>query len=363
MGQTFGRGLSFALVLGADRQKGQAQGSGGTCYDGGVRTPRIKVAPELGEAAYHCMTRTVNGEHLFNDTAREVLRKQIRLLAEFCGVEIVTYAILANHFHVLVRVPKKTELADAELLRRYRLLYPRPTRYQSMRLKVMAGLLTENGPEAIAWRRRISVLMGDVSQFMKLLKQRFSIWFNQTHGRFGTLWAERFKSVLLEGTGRVLQTMAAYIDLNCVRAGLAEDPKDYRFCGYAEAVGGLELARRSLQSVCGGRKWEETQTAYRKVLFGTGAGPRAKGGGISIEAFNQVVAEGGKLSLAAVLRCRVRYFSDGAVLGSKGFVEEQLAAYRARTGRREGTGPRALPPIADWGELAVLRNVRLPALE
>jgi REP element-mobilizing transposase RayT len=320
------------------------------------------VVPELGEAAYHCMTRTVNGERLLNDTAREVLRKQIRLLAEFCGVEIVTYAILANHFHVLVRVPQKTELADPELLRRYRLLYPRPTRYQSMRLQMLESLLEENGPEAIAWRRRISTLMGDISQFMKLLKQRFSIWFNKTHNRFGTLWAERFKSVLVEGAGRVLQTMAAYIDLNCVRAGLAEDPKDYRFCGYAEAVAGVEMARRGLESVCGELKWEETQAAYRKLLFGTGVGPREKGGGISIEDFNRVMAEGGKIPLATVLRCRIRYFSDGAVLGSKGFVEQQLAAYRERTGRREGTGPRALPPIADWGELVVLRKVRQPAL-
>ena len=40
--------------------------------------------------------------------------------------------------------------------------------------------------------------MGDVSVFAQELKQRFSLWFNRHHERFGTLWAERFKSVIVE---------------------------------------------------------------------------------------------------------------------------------------------------------------------
>jgi putative transposase len=308
------------------------------------------------------MTRTVNGERLFNDTAKEFLRKQIWLIADFCGIQIVTYAILSNHFHVLVRVPKKTAIADTELLRRYRLLHPRPSCYQTARLRVIQEQMADNGPEAVQWRRRLSALMGDVSQYMKLLKQRFSIWFNKSRHRFGTLWSERFKSVLVEGVAGVLQAMAAYIDLNCVRARLVADPKDYRFCGYAEAVSGREAAREGIRSVGGEQEWEKTQAAYRKLLFGTGAGAREKGGGISIEAFERVVAEGGRLPLADALRCRIRYFSDGAVLGSRAFVEAQLMVYRSKTGRRERTGPRELPPVADWGELAVLRKVRQPAL-
>jgi putative transposase len=312
----------------------------------------------LGEAAYHCLTRTVNGERLFDDTAKEILRRQLWIVGEFCGVRIVTYQVLGNHFHVLVVVPKKVAIPDAELLRRYRLLHPQPTRYQAARLNVIESQLSENGPDAVAWRCRMLALMGDVSQYMKLLKQRFSIWFNKSHGRFGTLWSERFKSVLVEGGGRVLRTMAAYIDLNCVRAGLAEDPKDYRFGGYAEAVGGRESAREGLKWVCGGNDWAETQSIYRRLIFGTGMAPRIGGAAITAAAFKAVMAEGGKLALAEVLRCRIRYFSDGAVLGSKAFVEAQLAAYRLKTGRRGGSGPRELPPIAEWGELAVMRPLR-----
>ena len=196
-----------------------------------MRTARIKVSPVEGEAFYHCMSRTVNGERLFDDAAKEILRKQIHQTADYCGVQVLTYAILSNHFHVLLRVPQAVEVSDAELLRRYRGMYPKPNAYQVARLEVIESLLKSGAREGKAWRKRQLALMGDVSPFMKLVKQRFSIWFNKSHNRYGTLWSERFKSVLVEGNGRVLETMAAYIDLNCVRAGLADDPKDYRFCG------------------------------------------------------------------------------------------------------------------------------------
>jgi putative transposase len=323
-----------------------------------MRQPRIKITADEGAAVYHCMSRSVNGERLFDDVAKEVLRKQFWQVADYCGVQITTYAILSNHFHVLVRVPQKIALPDTELLRRYHVLYPKPTRYQTARLEVIRQQLATDGPEATTWRKRQLALMGDVSQFMKLVKQRFTIWFNKSHQRYGTLWSERFKSVLVEPHGRALETMAAYIDLNCVRAGLAEDPKDYRFCGYAEAVAGHKAAQSGLMSIFGTMGWTEAQAGYRQILFGTGTGPRKHGGVIRPEEFQTVLKAGGKLPLATVLRSRVRYFSDGAVLGSKAFVSLHLAAYRRRTGQRELTFPRPLPPLTDWGELSTLRGLR-----
>ncbi|MDR2862715.1 MAG: transposase, partial [Puniceicoccales bacterium] len=55
-------------------------------------------------AVYHCISRTVNGEFLFDDTSKEMLRKHIHQTAEFSGIEVITYAIMSNHFHVLVRI-------------------------------------------------------------------------------------------------------------------------------------------------------------------------------------------------------------------------------------------------------------------
>jgi putative transposase len=310
---------------------------------------------------YHCMSRTVNGERLFDDIAKDILRRQLWRVADYCGVEIVTYAILSNHFHVLARVPKWEEPSDAELLRRFRVLYPRPTPYQTARFEVVQAQLASNGPDASAWRRQQLALMGDISQFMKLVKQRFAIWFNKTHRRFGTLWADRFKSVLIEPRGRVVETMAAYIDLNCVRAGLVTDSAEYRFCGYAEAVAGCAAARRGLRLAIGGRTWGETQAAYRQLVFGTGAAPRLGGATLPIEQFRKVIAEGGKLPLATVLRYRVRYLSDGAVLGSRAFVARQLADYLRNTGRRAGAKPRPLPNCTEWGDIASLRGLRRDA--
>jgi putative transposase len=72
---------------------------------------------------------------------------------------------------------------------------------------------------------------------MKTLLQRFTRWFNRTHQRSGTLWEERYKSVIVE-SGVAARTMAAYIDLNPVRAGMVSDPAEYRWSSYGEAVGG-----------------------------------------------------------------------------------------------------------------------------
>jgi hypothetical protein len=304
------------------------------------------------------MTRVVAGERLIDDPAKEILRRQLWLVAEFCGVEILTYAILSNHFHILVRVPQKSSPSDTELLRRYRLLHPKPTKYQQARIEVIEAQLVTGGPEGQAWRRRQLALMGDVSNFMKLLKQRFAIWFNKAHRRYGTLFAERFKSVLVECSNNALRTMAFYIDLNPVRAGLVADPKDYRFCGYGEAIAGNATARAGLCQVHGG-KWQQAHAAHRIGLFGTGSAPRLEGGTIAPAAFQKVLRAKGQLPMATVLRCRLRHFTDGAVLGSQAFVATQLAAYRRKHGQHARTAPRALPPLTDWSGLATLRSLRM----
>lgn len=327
-----------------------------------MRIPRIKIESRSSAAVYHCMSRTVNSERCLDDTAKEIFRKQLWQIASYCGVHILTYAIMSNHFHVLVRVPVKSNVPDAELLRRHRVLYPNPSPFQTKCFTEIVDMLKRGGDDAEAWRRHQLALMCDVSQFMKLLKQRFSIWFNRTHNRHGTLWSERFKSVLVEGRGHVLATMAAYIDLNPVRAGIVTDPKDYRFCGYGEAVAGGKTAQAGIIGIAGdenNRSWRGVQGDYRLLLFGTGVSCRADKAAVSSEALEEVVAQNGTLPLATVLRCRIRYFSDGSVLGTKAFVAKYLAAHRRMAGfRRRSAAPRPLPKITDWGDLATLRNLR-----
>jgi hypothetical protein len=51
--------------------------------------------------------------------------------------------------------------------------------------------------------------MYDLAEFMKALKQRVSISYNRRHARVGTLWEERYKSVLVDGSPGGLSAVAA----------------------------------------------------------------------------------------------------------------------------------------------------------
>jgi putative transposase len=328
-----------------------------------MRSSRLKPSPELGVAAYHVISRTVNGEFLLDDEAKEILRQHLWRVSDYCGVQIVTYAIMSNHFHVLVVVPKKVPIDDNELLRRYRVLYPHPTKYQAARLEVIEAQLASNGPQAVAWRRRQNALMGDLSPFVQLLKQRFTIWFNRNRGRFGTLWAERFKSDLIEPAHHALKVTAAYIDLNSIRAAMVADPKNYTFCGYADAVAGHQRAQQGLFLVFGEGNWDRVQESYRQFLFSSGSTEVEGKARIQPGQFEAVIEAGGKLPLSMALLCRNRFFSDGAVLGSRQYVETQLELYREKTGCRGKAKVRPLPSaITDWGDLVVLRGLRKNAI-
>jgi len=319
-----------------------------------------------GSAVYHVMTRTVNGERLLKDREKEILRKMIWQVADFCGVEVLTYCVMSNHFHVLVRVPEQADVPDAELLRRYRVLYPKPTKYQTASIQVLEKTLAKGGEEAEAIRRKLLARMGDVSEYMKTLKQRFSVRYNRTHERFGTLWAERFKSVLVEGKGNPLQTMAAYIDLNPARAGLVDDPKDYRFCGYAEAVVGVTGAMQGIRHIWGayadGSERAKLSVAealqmHRELIFGKRAGQAGLSAVSREQALKILEQEDALLAKATVLRCRVRYFTDGAILGSQEFVrgfadvwqKEKRRKYPPKVNRMRG---------ADWQDLATIQGLR-----
>ena len=391
-----------------------------------------------GGQAYHVMSRTAGGAKLFGDTEKEAFLRLMWRMAKFSGVEILTYAVMANHFHILVKVPERAKFlrrfegegGEERLLEHLSLLYSRgylaAVRQELARVRE-AG--RESEAEAIldTFRKRFC----DLSIFVKELKERFSRWFNKHHERRGTLWMERFKSVLVED-GEALRTMALYIDLNPLRAGLVEDPKDYRWSGYGEATGGSKRARRGLCKVMEAPldSWEERRgagtpaEAYRCWLFGEGleagraeenaggdvagvdagverSGLEATGGlkfdrgienevavhlrvapvavpvndpvkatlkvaakrkGFSKERVEAVLKSGGKLSRAELLRCRVRWFSDGVAIGSKGFVEGVFTKCRGHFGAKRKDGARKLREDAAGG-LHALRGLRLRSVD
>ena len=218
---------------------------------------------------------------------------------------------------------------------------------------------------------RFTYRMHDLGEFMKGLLQRFTQWFNRTQSRTGRLWEDRFKSVIVED-GFAAKTMAAYIDLNPVRAGMVKDPADYRWSSYGEAIGGGpkgngKTARAGLVRALRAHKgagadaslWKnDVVREYRKLLM-EGAlekseevidrtGKRVKRTlrkGISREESERLAKDDDDLpvaAMAATLRRRVRYFSDGAVIGSRLFVNEAFHAARDRFGAKRKDGARKL---------------------
>ncbi|MGE3311976.1 MAG: transposase, partial [Limisphaerales bacterium] len=213
-----------------------------------MATPRLKLPADRSTAYYHCISRVVDRRFIFNDAEKDRFVALLRECEQFCRVRVLTYCILSNHFHLLVEVPKRPDvlptpdqiLEDLQRLSGHQ--FPGAVR-QRFQMYRDAGDHDGLAQYLATFHARLY----DLSAFMKLLKQRFTQWYNGRQGRRGTLWEERFKSVLVEGAGDALVTMATYIDLNPVRAGIVKDPKDYRWSGYAEALAGRKPARAGLQ--------------------------------------------------------------------------------------------------------------------
>ena len=330
-------------------------------WSGGRR--RILGKGPFESYCYHVMSRTCGGEVWFDEVEKEALRRVIWRMAEFSGIKVVTYCLMGNHFHLLAEVPHRRNWlerfegpdGEAKLFEHLGILYSKAylgllrDELADLRQRGM-GIVAEQKIEALKKR------FCDLSLFVKEIKERFSRWFNKRHSRRGTLWMDRFKSVLVEGKGEALRTMAAYIDLNPVRAGLVDDPKDYRWCGYAEALGGSRRAQRGLCKAQGkpvdGWRSAGAAEAYRCLLHTDGRvikdaqNENVVRHGVSVESARAVLAEKGKLSTAEMVRLRFRYFTDGVALGSKEFVEGIFEAQRELFGPRRKEGARRIKEAA-----------------
>lgn len=342
-----------------------------------MRQGRIKAPAEHALAYYHCVSRVVDRRMVLGDLEKDRFEALMWEYATFCGVNIVTHSVLSNHFHLVVEVPRRPDVLpdDEELIRRIEGLTGLAGDGNCR--QVLQQFREQGHHEAAeAFRARYFARMWDISAYMKLLKQRFTQWFNRTRGRKGTLWESRFKSVLVEGNGTALASVAAYIDLNSVRAGLGDDPKNYRWSGYGAAMAGNRQAQEGLRIAVAAAhgvpvetlEGEDVLAGYRVWLYlqgeeneGTDAEGRPVRKGFSREEVARVVAEKGRVRPAEYLRMRVRYFTDGAVLGTREFVNEVFQKFRSRFGPRRRDGARRMRGLDTTGstELYTLRDLRL----
>jgi len=320
-----------------------------------MRRARIKGEPEAAVAYYHCVSRIVDRRFVLESREKEIFVRIMRGYEAYCGVQVITFCVMSNHFHILVGVPRRppkellpTDTELTERLRKARCSFGASTLAQRLEMLRASG----DHQRAEELRERFFSTMWDVSYFMRALKQRFSQWYNGVHDRKGTLWEERFRSVLVEADV-ALKVVACYIDLNPVRAGLVTDPKEYRWCGYAEAVAGVKRSCEAIAFVMVGftsisSSSGERLSAYRCQLFEAGGISTAnqvsgeKRRGFSADQFESVRVAGGKMGVGEALRCRIRHFTEGLVLGSVEFVDGYLRRYRHRFSAYRSSGARLI---------------------
>jgi REP element-mobilizing transposase RayT len=336
-------------------------------------------------AIYHCVSRVVDRRFVFDAAERERFRMFMRMYENFSGCRVLSYCIMSNHFHLLLEVPPMPVggISDEVLLKRLSAIYKEAV-VAAVAQEIAAARAAGDNAAVAGIHARYTYRMHHLSEFMKTLLQCFTRWFNRTHQRSGTLWEERYKSVIVE-SGIAARTMAAYIDLNPVRAGMVADPAEYRWSSYGEAVGGGtkgngKKAREGLVRACmshqgagfEAERWKEVSRVYRRTMglaLGRRSGRAEVETGVVRPQMNAAetleAAENGTvlpdLGMAAMLRCRVRYFTDGAVIGSKEFVNEAFAAARERFSAKRKDGARRMrgSGAAAAGVLWSVRDLRM----
>jgi REP element-mobilizing transposase RayT len=333
---------------------------------------------ETKPAIYHCIARVVDRRFAFEADDKEQFRIYMRMMENFSGCRVLAYCIMCNHFHILLEVPPRTKvpLTDEELLKRVGALYSKAfvatvvKELKDARELVAQGMAADGEAYVQRIHERFTYRMHDLSEFMKTLLQRFTRWHNIRTKRRGNLWEETFKSVVVED-GLASKTMAAYIDLNPVRAGMVSDPAEYRWSSYGEVMGatskgGAKAKAGLVRAIMADKGWEadarhwagRVSREYRMILLEEGEERTREVVNERGERVVQVVKKGMKtqqvvsemdrlsagkdVALRKMLRWKIRYFTDSGVVGSRAFVERMFQQSRDRFGPKRKSGARKM---------------------
>ena len=285
----------------------------------------ILVDPKRGQF-FHVVSRVVDRRFIFGEKEKTLFMRFMRQYEGFTGVQVVSYCLMSNHFHLLLYVPPRPDvIPEEEVMRRMKCLYSKD------QIKEFLSQLEELEGESFQKQReefldKFRIRMFNLSQFVRELKLRFSKYFNAFNDRKGTLWEERFRCSLIEGKPNALMNTAAYIELNPVRAGLVNHPKEYRWCSYSEALTGGESARRGIIGLATGMNlplsYSEAIVRYQEFFKFRSRIQEGKKRGIVSEKSGET--QGGEASdlMAVGAVGKTRVFLHGLILGSREFIEE-----------------------------------------
>ena len=282
-----------------------------------ARPNRLKL--EKDGAVYHVMTRTVAGSFFFEKPEfKEKVYKRILQMAAVYYVDLYSVAVLGNHYHILLSV-RKPEVDPQDIKQRF-------TRYYEHCLQPKQWV----DSEAEAWHRKLS----DLSAFMKDLNQSIAMTINQELGNRGHVWGSRFKSVLVED-GPGLLACAAYIELNCVRAGIVKKPSQYRWCSSGRfamggrAAAGVKFPKVSVFSRYGSR---DRLRAFSMYVDHLAALEKGEKGAFPCELaeLDKLMDEINMADIMDVVFKRTKWATLSLVIGSREFCQQVIDLLKLR---------------------------------
>ncbi|HMB32137.1 MAG TPA: transposase [Desulfohalobiaceae bacterium] len=264
-------------------------------------------------SVYHVISRTALQGLPIEDADKDHLLHLIQYYSKIFFFDVLGFAIMGNHFHLVCRTYPESEVSDEDVVARYK-IYRSEDGYPSQ-------------DNIDYYRSRWTSL----SEYVKDIKQEFTRYFNRKHGRKGYFWGERFKSLIVE-EGHTLVNLLAYVDLNAIRAGIVKKPEEYRWCslGYHVQTGNKDGL---LDVDFGLKEWHEFDEKeivrkYREFVYETGAVNAGKGAVIDLKIVKQERKCKYELSRQDRFLYRSRYFTDAGIIGSKDFVKTMFDRFK-----------------------------------
>jgi REP element-mobilizing transposase RayT len=192
--------------------------------------PRSTLVSARNTPYYHCIGRCVRRSFLCGkdpvsgksfDHRKQLILDRLTLLTEVFAIDLCAYALMSNHYHLVLRLdPERAQAwTDRDVVERWRRLYAGPPCID----RFVDHDALDSAEEALLadciprWRHRLT----DLSWFMRCLNEYVARVANAEDDCKGRFWEGRFKSQALLDEEAVL-TVMTYVDLNPIRAGLAE---------------------------------------------------------------------------------------------------------------------------------------------
>ena len=206
--------------------------------------PRKELICLADTPYYHITTRCVRHSFLCGfdkatkrnyEHRRQWIVERIRLLSSVFAIELCAYAVMSNHYHLVVKiVPAQVDaLTNHEVVRRWLTVFKGHQVVRDYaRGATLSALELELVSQQIDHMRRS---LADISCFMKYLNQPIAARANREDGCKGRFFEQRYTSDPLP-TEEALLACMAYVDLNPVRAGISDTPESSAYTSVQERI-------------------------------------------------------------------------------------------------------------------------------